>query len=62
MKSVENNTAFLLIIFENRKRWNRGIVNKNVTIFPRQSEMAGRAGIDKIVVKDLDGLWTFISE
>ena len=68
-------TAFLLIVFGNRKKWNRGIVNGmqhflgiggtgRVSIYSfystTESGMAGRAGIAGIVTIDLDELWTFI--
>ena len=62
-------TAFLLIIFGNRKKWNRGIVNgmqhfweevelKEYSIYfvysTSESGIAERAGIAGIVVIDLD--------
>ena len=73
--SFESKTAFLLIIFGNRKRWNRGMVNgmqhflewvelEEYSIYSVYSTseggIAGRAGIAGIVVIDLDGLRTFI--
>ena len=70
--SLKSKTAFLLIIFGSRKRWNGGIVigMQNCLGIGRtgicsvystsESEIAGRAGIAGIMVIELDGLWTFI--
>ena len=69
-------TAFLLIIFGNRKRWITGIVNgtqnflgigRTGRVFHlfrlfHQSATARRARIARTVVIDLDRLWTFIPE
>ena len=67
-------TAFLLIIFRNRKRWSRGIVNgmqhfwekvelEEYSVYSNSEDgIAGRAGIARIVVIDFDELWTFILE
>ena len=56
----KSKTAFLLIILGNRITWTRGIVNgmRHFLGIGR----AGRAGIARIVVIDLDELWTFIPE
>ena len=75
--AILTKTVFLLIIFWNRKRWNRGIVNGTQHFWeqvePEEnsiysiystpvSGIAGRAGIAVIVVIDLDELRAFILE
>ena len=52
----KRNSKWNVTSFGNRLSW------KSIPSILPQSEMAGRAGIDKIVVTDLDGLWTFIPE
>ena len=76
-RSAVTKTAFLLIIFGNRKRWNRGIINgmqyfweyvelEEYSIFSiystSESGIAGRAGIAGTMVIELNGLSTFIPE
>ena len=55
-------TAFLFIIFGNRKTLNRGRVFHLFRLFHLREWNFWRARIAEIVVIDLDELWTFIQE